>query len=92
MLTVYGRKKEGAARCRTGGQMSYAPHIAFWAQRGRALCAELVGGNQERLSGKECAKIASRALGLLPSGHGQVTMRIDSAYYTIELLERLRKE
>ena len=24
-ITVYGRKKEGAARCRTG-QMSYAPH------------------------------------------------------------------
>jgi hypothetical protein len=29
--------------------MSYAPHVAFWAERGRALTAELVGGNQERL-------------------------------------------
>ena len=90
-ITVYGRGKEGAARCRTG-QLSYAPHIAFWAQRGRALTAELVGGNQERLSGRECARIASRAIGLLPAGHGPVTMRIDSAYYAIELLERLRKE
>jgi len=91
VVTVYGRQKEGIARCRTG-EMSYAPHIAFWAERGRALTAELVGGNQERLSGQECARIASRALGLLPAGHGPVTMRIDSAYYAIELLHRLRRE
>ncbi|MGO9974204.1 MAG: transposase [Solirubrobacteraceae bacterium] len=90
-VTVYGRKKDGAARCRTG-QMSYARHIAFWAQRGRALCAELVGGNRERLTGREYAQIASRALALLPAGHGPVTMRIDSAYYAIALLERLREE
>ena len=90
-ITVYGRKKQGAARCRTG-QMSYAPHLAFWSQRGRALCAELVGGNRERLTGGEYARIASRALALLPTGHGPVTMRIDSAYYAIELLERLREQ
>ena len=91
VVTVYGRKKQGAARCRTG-ETSYAPHLAFWAERGRALTAELVGGNQERLSGRECARIASRALGLFPTAHGPVTMRIDSAYYAIELLERLREE
>ena len=90
-ITVYGRRKEGAARCRTG-QLSYAPHVAFWAERGRALTAELVGGNQERLTGAECARIASRAIGLLPHGHGPVTMRIDSAYYAIELLDRLRTQ
>jgi hypothetical protein len=90
-VIVYGRSKEGAARCRTG-QWSYAPHLAFWSQRGRALCAELVGGNQERLSGKECARIASRAIGLLPAGHGPVDFRIDSAYYAVELLQRLRGE
>lgn len=64
----------------------------FWAQRGRALTVELVGGNQERLGPKECARIASRAIGLLPAGHDAVTMRVDSAYYAIELLDRLRKE
>ena len=90
-VVVYGRRKEGAARCRTG-EMSYAPHLAFWAQRGRALCAELVGGNQERLPGRECARIASRAIALLPAAHGPVDFRIDSAYYAIELLERLRQE
>jgi len=89
-ITVYGRCKKGAARCRTG-QMSYAPHVAFWAQRGRALTAELVGGNQERLSGAACATIATRAIGMLPAGHGPVDMRIDSAYYAVDLLQRLRK-
>jgi len=90
-VTVYGRGKEGAGRCRSG-EMSYAPHVAFWAERGRALTSELVGGNREKLAGGECARIASRAIGLLPSGHGPVTMRIDSAYYAIELLKRLRKD
>jgi hypothetical protein len=47
-IVVYGRRKEGAARCRTG-EMSYAPHLAFWAERGRALTGELVPGNQEHL-------------------------------------------
>ncbi|MCA1701354.1 MAG: transposase, partial [Actinobacteria bacterium] len=90
LVTVYGRAKDGAARCRTG-QLSYAPHIAFWAQRGRALTGELVGGNQERLPGTDCATIATRAIGLLPSGHGPVDMRVDSAYYAVDLLHRLRK-
>ncbi len=90
-VTVYGQRKQGAARSRHGC-MSYAPHVAFWAQRGRALTSELVGGNREKLSGADCARIATRAVGLLPDGHGPVTMRIDSAYYAVELLERLRRE
>jgi hypothetical protein len=88
-VTVFGRRKQGAARSRHGC-MSYAPHVAFWAQRGRALTSELVGGNREKLSGGDCARIARRAIGLLPTGHGAVTMRVDSAYYAVELLEALR--
>ena len=90
-VTVYGQRKQGAGRSRHG-HMSYAPHVAFWAQRGRALTSELVGGNREKLSGADCAVIASRAIALLPNGHGPVTMRIDSAYYAVELFERLRRE
>jgi hypothetical protein len=90
-VTVYGQRKRGSARSRHGS-MSYAPHVAFWAQRGRALTSELVGGNREKLSGAECATIATRALGLLGDDHGPVTMRIDSAYYAVELLQRLRAE
>ena len=91
VIEVYGRRKQGAARNRLG-QLSYAPHAAFWAQRGRALTSELVGGNREKLTGAECARIAARALSLLPAGHGPATFRIDSAYYQLELLERLRSE
>jgi hypothetical protein len=89
-VTVYGQRKQGAGRSRHG-HMSYAPHVATWAQRGRALTSELVGGNRERLSGADCARIARRAIALLPAGHGPVTMRIDSAYYAAELLQALRK-
>jgi len=90
-IEVYGRCKQGAARNRQG-QLSYAPHVAFWAQTGRALTAELVGGNREKLSGAECARIARRAKSLLPKDHGPLCMRIDSAYYQIELLNSLRAE
>jgi Transposase DDE domain group 1 len=91
VIEVYGARKQGAARNRVG-QLSYAPHVAFWAQRGRALTSELVGGNREKLTGAECARIATRALSLLPAGHGPATFRIDSAYYQLELLSRLRRE
>jgi hypothetical protein len=90
-IEVYGRYKQGAARNRQG-QMSYAPHIAFWAQTGRALTGELVSGNREKLSGAECARIARRAISLLPADHGPLAFRIDSAYYQIELLRALRAE
>jgi DDE family transposase len=90
-VTVYGQRKQGAARSRHG-TMSYAPHIATWAQRGRALTSELVGGNREKLSGAECARIARRAIALLPSRHGPLRLRIDSAYYAVELLAALRTE
>jgi hypothetical protein len=90
-VTVYGARKQGAARSRHG-TMSYAPHAAFWAERGRALTSELVGGNREKLAGSECARIARRALSLLPAGHGQATFRIDSAYYQTGLLNALRAE
>jgi len=62
-LEVYGAKA-GAARWRHGC-MSYAPHVVFWAQRGRALTAELVSGNRERLAGSEAATLARRALRML---------------------------
>ena len=91
VIEVYGARKQGAARNRLG-QLSYAPHVAFWAQRGRALTSELVGGNREKLTGAECARIATRAVSLLPAGHGPATFRIDSAYYQLELLSRLRRE
>jgi len=89
-ITVYGAGKQGAKRTRTG-ELAYAPHIAFWAQPGRALTGELVGGNQEKLAGRAVATIARRAIRLLGAEHGPVDFRIDSAYYQLELLQALRK-
>jgi Transposase DDE domain group 1 len=89
-ITVYGPSKQGARRTRTG-ELAYAPHMATWAQRGRVLTGELVGGNQERLSGARGATIARRAIRLLPADHGPLDFRIDSAYYQLKLLEALRK-
>jgi len=90
VVEVYGYK-DRAARNRQGAY-SYAPHVGFWAERGRALTSELVGGNQERLTGAECARIARRAISRLPAGHGPVSFRIDSAYYAVFLLHALRAE
>jgi len=90
-LQVYGGKA-GAARSRQGF-VSYAPHIAFWAQRGRALTGELVGGNREKLTAAAAARIVRRALAMLgAAGHsGAVSFRIDSAYYAVGLLTAIRK-
>jgi len=90
-IEVYGHKA-GAARSRHGS-VSYAPHIAFWAQRGRALTGELVGGNREKLTAAAGATLARRALAMLrAAGHtGAVTFRIDSAYWAVGLLAALRK-
>lgn len=43
------------------------------------------------LSGSDCARIACRAIDLLPEGHGQVSFRVDSGFYRVELLRRLRE-
>lgn len=74
------------------GCRAYAPHIAFWAQRGRALTSELVAGNREKLSATDVAKIARRALRTLRAGGhtGPVSVRADSAYYALDLLTALR--
>ena len=90
-IEVHGRQG-GAARSRHGC-VADAPHIAVWAQRGRALTAELVGGNREKLTAAASSTLARRALRVLRSaGHsGAVTFRVHSAYYAVELLTALRK-
>lgn len=89
-VEVFGLRKQGAARNRDG-QLSYAPYLATWAERGRALCSELHPGNRQMLSGAESARIARRAIELLPEGHGQVSFRVDSGFYSAELLRALRE-
>lgn len=86
---VYGRGKQGAGRSRSG-HLAYNSQVATWAERGRALTSELKGGQQAKISAAESARIAGRAISLLPEAHGQVTVRGDSGFYSAELMERLR--
>jgi hypothetical protein len=88
---VYGRKKGGAARSHTGA-LAYNSYVVTWAQRGRALTSELVGGNQARISAAESARMIARATALLPAEHGQVTVRGDSGFYSAQLMMRLRTQ
>lgn len=89
-VEVYGKKKQGAKRSRTGA-LAYAPYVASWAERGRALAWELEPGNKAKLPARESARLCRRALRLLSAGHGEVTFRLDSAFYALELLHDLRR-
>jgi DDE family transposase len=88
---VYGRRKQGAARSRTGA-LAYSSYVVTWAQRGRALTSELKGGNQARICAPESAQMIARAVGLLPHGHGEVSARVDSGFYSAELMSELREQ
>jgi hypothetical protein len=88
---VYGSKKQGAARSHTGA-LAYNSYVVTWAQRGRALTSELLGGNRSRITAPESAAMIARAKALLPDGHGQVTARGDSGFYSAELMMLLRAQ
>ena len=88
---VYGSKKQGAARSHTGA-LAYNSYVVTWAQRGRALTSELLGGNRSKITAPESAAMIARATARLPSGHGQVTVRGDSGFYSAELMTELRAQ
>jgi hypothetical protein len=88
---VYGRKKRGAARSHSGA-LAYNSYAVTWAQRGRALTSELMGGNKARIGAAESAAMIARAVKLLPDGHGQVSVRGDSGFYSAQLMMGLRKQ
>ena len=87
---VFGRKKRGTGRSRQG-HLAYNSYVVSWAQRGRALTSELKGGNQARIKASESELMLGRAERLLPAGHGQVTVRGDSGFYAVELMNGSRK-
>src|ERR1039458_2571402 len=87
---VYGRRKRGTGRSRNG-QLAYNSYAVTWAQRGRALTSELKGGNQARIKASQSLTLIARAERLLPTGHGEVTVRGDSGFYAVELMVGLRK-
>ena len=87
---VYGRKKRGTGRSRHG-HLAYNSYVVTWAQRGRPLTSELKGGNQARIKAAESDRMLHRAARLLPEEHGQITVRGDSGFYSVELMMDCRK-
>lgn len=87
---VFGRRKQGAGRSRQG-QLAYNSYVVTWAERGRALTSELKGGNQARIKATQSLTMLGRAERLLPAQHGQLTVRGDSGFYSVELMMGCRK-
>jgi Transposase DDE domain group 1 len=87
---VYGRHKRGAARSRHG-HLAYNSYAVTWAERGRALTSELKGGNQARITATESGRMLGRAERVLPAEHGQITVRGDNGFYSVELMSDCRK-
>lgn len=87
---VFGRRKRGAGRSRHG-HLAYNSYVVTWAERGRALTSELKGGNQARIKAVESGQMLGRAQRLLPAEHGQITVRGDVGFYSVELMSDCRK-
>ena len=87
---VFGRRKRGTGRSRHG-HLAYNSYAVTWAQRGRALTSELKGGNQARIKAAESGRMLGRAERLLAEEHGQITVRGDTGFYSVELMMDCRK-
>ncbi len=87
---VFGRRKRGTGRSRHG-HLAYNSYAITWAQRGRALTSELKGGNQARIKAAESGRMLGRAQRLLPQEHGQITVRGDTGFCSVELMLDCRK-
>ncbi len=90
---VYGRgaRRRGAARSHSGA-LTYQAYVVSWAERGRAMTSELMGGSRARITARESARMIARAKSLLPAGHRQLTARFDSGFYSAELMIALRDQ
>jgi Transposase DDE domain group 1 len=90
---VYGRgpRRRGAARSHSGA-LAYQSYVVTWAERGRALTSELEPGNRARITAKESVRMIARAKRLLPAGHGHLTARLDSGFYSVELMSGVREQ
>jgi hypothetical protein len=83
-VEVYGPGKNGVAY-NYQGQRCGRPHVAWWAQAGAVLGADLLAGNADPRAG--AAGLLERALAVLPAAAraGEVALRADAGYFAGDL-------
>jgi hypothetical protein len=85
---VYGKRKKGAS-FNSNGVLSYATHTASWSERRRLLAVDLASGSES--AKPRGPKLLRRAVAVLPESHGPVRARMDSEFYTGEMMETARQ-
>lgn len=81
-VEVYGRQKEQVEYNHTG-QRNLRAHIAFWAEAGVPLAAELMAGAADPRSNS--VQMLDRAIAALPAGVEHIKARWDAGYFAREL-------
>jgi hypothetical protein len=77
-VEVYGRSKAGCA-FNYQGQRAYRPDIAFWAELGVPVAADLLSSNDDPRA--SAVGLLRRGLAGLPEGVGKVRVRMDAGYF-----------
>jgi hypothetical protein len=77
-VEVYGRSKAGCA-FNYQGQRAYRPDIAFWAELGVPVAADLLSGNDDPRA--SAVGLLRRGLAGLPEGVDKVRVRMDAGYF-----------
>ena len=81
-VEVYGSKKQDAVY-NYQGQRAYRPHIAFWADAGTTLAADLMRADEDPRP--DAAQLLDRAIAQLPVGVRRVRCRWDAGYFAADL-------
>jgi hypothetical protein len=77
-IEVYGPRKRGCGYTYQG-QLAYRPDIAFWAELGVPVAADLLSGQDDPRA--SAVALLRRALDGLPEGVGKVRVRMDAGYF-----------
>jgi len=81
-VEVYGSKKQDAVYNYVG-QRAYRPHIAFWADGGVTLAADLMKADEDPRP--VAAQLLDRAISQLPPGVRKIRCRWDAGYFAADL-------
>jgi hypothetical protein len=81
-VEVYGRKKQDVVH-NYEGKLAYRPHIAFWADAGVCLAADLMKADDDPRP--VAPQLLDRAIAQLPAGVDRVRCRWDAGYFAAEL-------